>query len=91
MLNDDPETKPLLKFDAYSTSLVDILMKQDNISIGIFGEWGTGKTTLMKSIERKLNDHVLDWQKVETSDKPKMLNYLTKFGINWREEDTLVT
>jgi len=27
-------------------------------SIGIYGKWGTGKTTLMKMVEKKLNTFV---------------------------------
>ncbi|ODS41126.1 hypothetical protein BEH94_05965 [Candidatus Altiarchaeales archaeon WOR_SM1_SCG] len=44
-------------FKAYSKTLTDIILYKENetpITIGIHGEWGSGKTTLMKTIKETL-------------------------------------
>jgi ABC-type Na+ transport system ATPase subunit NatA len=52
ILTDDPTPVGLLDFPRYSKGLSDIIQHSDpQFTIGIFGEWGTGKTTLMKMIE----------------------------------------
>ncbi len=46
-----------LGFEAYAESLKDsILNTEGPFTIGIFGEWGTGKTSLMRLVSDKLNE-----------------------------------
>jgi hypothetical protein len=47
-------------FDSYVKSLKKIILHSDNstpFSISINGKWGTGKTSLMKTLRRELNSH----------------------------------
>lgn len=47
--------KPILDSDAYRDAIVKIIKNSyPNFTIGIFGEWGTGKTLLMNSIKQQL-------------------------------------
>jgi KAP family P-loop domain len=74
VLTDDFEVKPFLDFDRYVDTIVRMVKgSEPNFSIGIYGEWGTGKTTLMKSIENALK-----------SDTKK--NILTIWFNAWRYE-----
>ncbi|HLB69908.1 MAG TPA: pentapeptide repeat-containing protein [Candidatus Methanoperedens sp.] len=46
-----------LNFEAYADALSESILSKDNdkaLVIGIFGKWGSGKTTLMKTIEKKI-------------------------------------
>ena len=55
VLIDDPAMVPELGFQAYATSLSDIVRNSSpEFAVGIFGTWGSGKTTLMRQIERLL-------------------------------------
>lgn len=55
MLIDDPAAAPELGFQDYATALSDIIRSSTpEFAVGIFGSWGTGKTTLMRQIERLL-------------------------------------
>lgn len=55
VLIDDPASSPELGFHAYATALSDIIRSSTpEFAVGIFGSWGTGKTTLMRQIERLL-------------------------------------
>lgn len=57
VLIDDPSASPELGFQEYATALSDIIRSSTpEFAIGIFGSWGTGKTTLMRQIERLLTD-----------------------------------
>ncbi|MCD4806050.1 MAG: pentapeptide repeat-containing protein [Methanococcoides sp.] len=45
-------------FQEYSKALATIIQRKDTdtpLTIGIFGDWGSGKTSLMKTIESRLN------------------------------------
>ncbi|HEY7080520.1 MAG TPA: tetratricopeptide repeat protein [Nitrososphaeraceae archaeon] len=55
ILVDEWEQKPILDFESYCQTLLNIVKDSEpNFSVGIYGEWGTGKTSLMRLIEDKL-------------------------------------
>ena len=58
----DPTNESLvLNLDSYSEAIVKIVIDSEpNFTIGIYGEWGTGKTTLMKLIREKLENEYGD-------------------------------
>ena len=57
IITDDVTFEPVLDFEAYSNTLVDIIKQSyPKFSIGIYGEWGSGKSKLMKVLEGKLRD-----------------------------------
>ena len=48
---DRPTTDDQLGFDAYRNALVRVIWEADTpITIGIFGTWGSGKTSLMQMV-----------------------------------------
>ena len=52
---DLPSDVPSLGFPEYADALADIVVKSDaRFAIGIFGDWGSGKTTLMRAIRARL-------------------------------------
>ncbi len=58
VLLDDPAARPGLGFDGYATALADVILNsRAEFAVGIFGTWGSGKTTLMRAIERHLEQH----------------------------------
>src|SRR5437773_870127 len=57
VLLDDPASQPAGGFNAYARALADIVVHSPpRFAIGIFGSWGSGKTTLMKAIGHALDD-----------------------------------
>lgn len=57
LLDDQPSEIDRLGFDTYATALEEVILNpQANTPflIGVFGRWGTGKTTLMRLLERRL-------------------------------------
>lgn len=56
ILTDNPTNIDQLDFDQYVEILVNILDNAKNLplTLGIFGEWGTGKTSLMMMIDEQL-------------------------------------
>jgi hypothetical protein len=76
----------------YGSSTVNIINGSDpKFSIGIYGEWGSGKTTLMRMIERKLTPERFRWEDIPTK-KPQsdmLRQYLkTNFKIEWIDSQT---
>jgi hypothetical protein len=58
IITDDISTDPILDFNLYRDTIIDIIKRSyPKFTIGIFGEWGTGKTTLMQSINKELDNH----------------------------------
>jgi hypothetical protein len=57
IITDDIAVDPILDFDLYRDAIVNIIKNSyPKFTIGIFGDWGTGKTTLMNSIEKILKE-----------------------------------
>jgi hypothetical protein len=55
VLLDDPAAAPALGYPEYAHAFAQIIRHSDpQFAIGIFGDWGSGKTTLMRAIERDL-------------------------------------
>lgn len=56
ILIDDVDPNPTTNFISLGQTIAKIIKDSTpHFTIGIYGEWGTGKTTLMKAIERNLN------------------------------------
>lgn len=55
LLTDVPGESVVFGFDAYASTLASAIMgSQPQLTVGIFGSWGCGKTTLLRRIERQL-------------------------------------
>jgi predicted KAP-like P-loop ATPase len=75
IITDDPAEEDALYFQSYSENLANIIREaKPKFPIGIFGKWGTGKTTLMKMIKGELE---------KDKDKDKIL---TVWFDAWRYE-----
>lgn len=93
ILTDEIETRDLVdpdvdfNFDKYSDAIADIIRGfNPQFSIGIYGDWGTGKTTLMNMIQNKLRPEIVSWNNItehESADK-ELRQYLKQgFGLQW--------
>ena len=53
---DEPKIGRLsLGFDKYVASITELIVSSDpHFTIGVFGNWGTGKSTILRNIKRKL-------------------------------------
>ena len=55
IITDDIAIDPILDFNLYRNAIVNIIRNSyPKFSIGIYGDWGSGKTTLMQSIYDQL-------------------------------------
>ena len=58
VLLDDPAAAPALGYGEYARAFSDVIRHSEpQFAVGIFGDWGSGKTTLMRAIERDLRRH----------------------------------
>ena len=56
ILTDEPASDDALDFKTYSEVLAQIIRNSaPRFTIGVFGPWGAGKTTLMRMIEEKIS------------------------------------
>jgi hypothetical protein len=56
---DAPAKNPALGYMQYANAFKDIIENSEpQFAIGIFGGWGSGKTTLMDAIQRSLNEEL---------------------------------
>ena len=54
IITDEPTLEDALDFNNYAKTLAEIILNSTpRFSVGIFGGWGTGKTSLMLMIDRK--------------------------------------
>jgi KAP family P-loop domain len=55
VLLDNPAPSPGVGFDDYVEALRDVIVhSRAEFAVGIFGSWGSGKTTLMRAIQKRL-------------------------------------
>ena len=55
IITDDTAEYPILDFSLYREAIKNIVKNSyPKFTIGLFGDWGTGKTTLMNSIRKEL-------------------------------------
>ena len=73
ILSDRPASKDGLDFQPYVDSLAELIMDPATstpLTLGVFGRWGSGKTSLMQlmrqQVEAKLKELGDDHFKVET-------------------------
>jgi hypothetical protein len=90
--------KPIDEFDfkLYSKAIANIINNTNpKYTIGIYGNWGMGKTTLMKMIEKELKPPIFTWYrrnpKNDDSEPLKFFKYLkSNFeNISWLENPTI--
>jgi len=63
ILIDGVETNPTQDFNSISRTIANIIRNSvPHFTIGIYGEWGTGKTTLMNSIQKNLLQEGIVWE-----------------------------
>jgi formylglycine-generating enzyme required for sulfatase activity len=65
ILSDQPADRDRLNFGPYVQTLTDILTDPGTdtpLTIGVFGDWGRGKTSLMRMVERQLKERPQDEQ-----------------------------
>ena len=61
IITDDIAIDPILDFNLCRNAIVNIIRNSyPKFTIGIFGDWGTGKSTLMDSIDKKLQNEDKD-------------------------------
>lgn len=77
ILADQPSNLDHLDFEPYCTTLRDIIddpLTQTPLTIGVFGGWGTGKTTLLQMLLHKVKDkHLTVWFNAWKYDKEDVL------------------
>jgi Cdc6-like AAA superfamily ATPase len=57
ILSDQPAGEDQLNFDPYAKTLADIVAEPGTdmpLTIGVFGSWGQGKTSLMRMVQQRL-------------------------------------
>lgn len=75
IVNDQPTETDALDFTPYFETLVDIIQTGNTpLTIGVFGPWGSGKTSLMKMVKKNLpKDFTVAWFDAWKYDKEETL------------------
>jgi len=75
IVNDQATEIDALDFTPYVETLADIIQTGNTpLTIGVFGTWGSGKTSLMKMVKKKLpNDFTVAWFDAWKYDKEETL------------------
>jgi hypothetical protein len=98
ILLDVPTSNPALDFDHYASALAEIIKTSEaRFAIGIFGSWGSGKTTLMQAIESKLDSSktITVWFSAWRYEKEQhlivpLLDTLREALVEWARKDGAV-
>jgi len=63
------------------------LSKEDTpFTIGIFGSWGSGKTSFMQIMRELLAEYLFSWENVPGTDSERLLRFLSDvINIGWAE------
>jgi predicted KAP-like P-loop ATPase len=91
---DAPSSNPALGFEIHAEMLENIIERNEpRLAIGIFDEWGTGKTTLMQTIYRRLDrEHILPvwfnpcYEKEQNLLVP-LLDTLRDSALRWSQDN----
>lgn len=94
IVNDQPTERDALDFTPYVETLADIIQTGNTpLTIGVFGTWGSGKTSLMKMVKNQLpDDFTIAWfdawkyDKEETLWRAFLLNVL--FAVEEKSGET---
>ncbi|HQV95431.1 MAG TPA: P-loop NTPase fold protein, partial [Anaerolineales bacterium] len=94
IVNDQPTERDALDFTPYVETLADIIQTGNTpLTIGVFGTWGSGKTSLMKMVQKQLpDDFTVAWfdawkyDKEETLWRAFLLNVL--FAVEKKSGET---
>ena len=75
IVNDQPTETDALDFTPYVETLADIIQTGNTpLTIGVFGTWGSGKTSLMKMVKKSLpSDFTVAWFDAWKYDKEETL------------------
>ena len=75
IVNDQPTERDALDFTPYVETLADIIQTGNTpLTIGVFGTWGSGKTSLMKMVKNQLpDDFTVAWFDAWKYDKEDSL------------------
>jgi hypothetical protein len=95
VLLDDPASAPGLGWPEYAGAFAGIIEhSKPQFAVGIFGDWGSGKTTLMQAVWRELEgrpDVVLVWFNAWRYEREEhlivpMLDTLREGLVDWAEK-----
>jgi formylglycine-generating enzyme required for sulfatase activity len=81
ILNDQPADEDALNFAPYRDTLADIINDPNTdtpLVIGVFGDWGSGKSTLMKLVQEGVNPKSDEEKKLRV-DVPERRNHTIWF------------
>jgi hypothetical protein len=93
-MSDQIAEEDKLGFRDYVDAFVGLITSPDTkppLTIGIYGPWGAGKSTLMDMIKDKLElqgakKYLFSWDNVPGNDSERLLRYLRdNFSIGWAE------
>jgi len=87
-LHDRTPPKDLLGFDAYRDAVRDLICDpttQTPLTIGLFGKWGSGKTSLMEFIQRELDAERAAVEKREREGRKNLTVWFNAWKYEPRE------